>query len=119
MPALNYSDLTVMHTLAAELAGTEPSDLDSLLEASAATHTSETVTIYRPYYVAAVILQRAVNTRRLREARGTRFDAPSTTIRGLMQQQAAEDEAHANQHSDYTVPAGHEASSGSRAKVTF
>lgn len=120
MPALDYSDLTVMHQLAAELAGgQEPLDLDSLLERSAATHTSGTVTVYRPYYVAAQVLRRAPNTKRLREARGTVFDAPSETIAGLTRQQASEDEAWTEAHSDYAVPAGHEAESGTVARITF
>ena len=117
---LDYSDLPTMHDLAAELAGgQEPLDLDSLLERSAAKHTSGTETVYRPYYVAAQVLKRAINTRRLREAEGARFDSPSQTIRGLLEQQANEDTAWASQHGDYRVPAGYEARVGSINRVTF
>lgn len=119
MAALDYTSLAAMNPLAAELAGSNPTDLDSLLEDSAATHTSATVTAYRPYYVAATILRRVANTRRLRSARGAVFDNPIVTIRGLMRQQASFDANMLDEHADYAVPEGHEASGGSRATVVF
>ena len=116
MAALDFSDITAMSALAEALAGSAPTDSDSMLEQSAGTH--DGTTVYRPYYVAARVLARQPNTRRLRSARGTQFDRPSATITGLMRQQAAEDERHAREHRDWSIPAGHEAPSA-RSTVTF
>lgn len=118
--ALDYTSLSDMQTLVPEVTGvTAPSDLDNLLGDTAGKHTSETVTVYRPYYVAARILERVLNTSRLQEAEGVIFDRPAVTIRAFMRQQAAEDERWLDEHADYTVPAGHEASGLNRAKVVF
>ena len=121
MAALDFTDLAAMNTLAVELAGLDsaPSDLDSLLEDSAATHTGGATTVYRPYYTAARVLERALNTRRLQSARGAVFDQPQVTIRGLMRQQAARDAMLLEGHADYVIPDGHEATSGSVATVVF
>jgi len=117
--ALDFSAIADMQTLVPELTGVAaPADLDNLLDESAATHTSGTVTVYRPYYVAAVILRRAINTKRLRSARGAAFDNPSQTIRGLMRQQAAWDAKTLDAYADYAVPAGYEASTGA-ASLAF
>lgn len=107
MAVLDYTDLTAMSTLVTELAGTTPTDLDSLLTDSAGKHTNDTVTIYRPYYVAARILDRQANTTRLREARGARFDPPAVRIHALRKQQATFDEAMLDDEADYEVPPGH------------
>lgn len=120
MAVLDYTNLVSMHALAKELTGDlEPSDLDSLLTESAGKHNSGTVTIYRPYLVAALILQRALNTRRLREARGAVFDRPIVTINGLMRQQASLDAKAADTFDDYVVPEGFEATSATLGAVTF
>lgn len=115
---LDLTDITVAGDLVTELTGLTPSDLDNLLAQSAGTHTDETVTIYRPYYVAAALLRRQPNTKRLQEADGTRFDSPSVTIAAYMRHQASEDERLLGEHVDYAVPAGHEATSG-LSGVTF
>jgi hypothetical protein len=120
MAALDYTDDAVMNSLVLEITGlTEPTDLDSLLEDSAGTHTAATVTVYRPYYVAAKLLERALNTKRLQSADGAVFDRPAVTIRGLMRQQAARDKMLAEDHADWVVPDGHEAIGAGRATVTF
>lgn len=120
MAALDFTDITAAGTLVAELTGlAAPSDVDNLLGESAGTHTSETVTVYRPYLVAALILKRALNTRRLKEARGAVFDNPVVTIRGLMQQQASFDEKMSDAYSDWEIPAGFETSGSSTARVVF
>lgn len=120
MAELDYTDSTVMNSLVLEITGlTEPADLDSLLADSAGTHTSATVTIFRPYYVAAKLLERALNTRRLQQADGAVFDRPIVTIRGLMNQQAARDAMLAEDYADWTIPDGHEALGAGRATVTF
>ncbi len=118
MAALDFSAIADMQTLVPELTGvTNPADLDNLLTDSAATHTSGTVTVYRPYYVAAAILRRALNTKRLQAAENATFDSPSQTIRGLMKQQAAYDAKTLDTYADYTVPAGYEANTGTSALV--
>lgn len=120
--AVDFTDLTEASALVAELAGvTAPTDTENLLTESAGTHTGDsgTVTTYRPYLVAALILERALNTRRLREARGTVFDPATATIRGLKRQQASFDEKMADEHDDWEVPPGFEATSGAIAQVTF
>ena len=119
MAELDFTDLTAMNALVVELAGVDsaPSDTDNLLTDSAATHGGTTV--YRPYYTAARVLERALNTRRLQSARGAVFDQPSVTIRGLMRQQAARDAMLLEDHADYTIPDGHEATSGSVSTVVF
>lgn len=114
---LDFTDVSVMLTLVEELAGSAPSDAESMLSQSAGTHTDDTVTVYRPYYVAARILNRQLNTRRLRSARGAKFDSPSQTIAALMRQQGAEDDRLADEHTDWTIPEGHEANS--RSQVSF
>jgi len=109
MAELDFSTLADMQTLVPDLTGVAaPADLDNLLNESAATHTSGTVTVFRPYWVAAAILRRQLNTKRLRSARGAAFDSPAQTIRGLLKQQGAWDAAGSDAHSDYTVPAGYE-----------
>lgn len=120
MAVIDYTDLTVMNSLVLTITGlTEPTDLDSLLTDSAGKHTSDTVTVYRPYYVAARLLERALNTRRLQSADGAVFDKPITTIRALMRQQAARDEAVLEDNADFTIPAGHEANGGNRPTLVF
>lgn len=118
--AVDFTDLTESSALVAELAGvTAPTDTENLLTESAGTHTSGAVTVYRPYLVAALVLERALNTRRLREARGTVFDTAATTIRGLKRQQASFDEKMADDHSDWEVPPGFEAIGTSAAALVF
>ena len=116
MAVVNYTSLTETNTLALELASltSEPTDLDSLLTDSAAVHTAGTVTIHRPYYVAAKMLDHAANTSRLNSAEGAVFDPPAVRIRSLLNQQAAFDTAMLQDNADYTIPAGHEAGGGLR-----
>lgn len=108
---MDYTSLSEANALALELTGLDgaPTDLDALLEDSAATHTADGVTVHRPYYVAAQVLDRQANTSRLRQARGATFDPPAVRIRALRRQQAAFDEAMLDEHADYTIPPGHDA----------
>lgn len=121
MPALDYTDLAAMGTLVSELHGlsTAPSDQDSVLIDSAGTHTAGGTTVYRPYLAAALILERALNTRRLREADGAVFDRASTTIRNLKAQQSRRDELLADTYGDWEIPEGYEATRGNRATILF
>lgn len=123
MAAVDFTDLSESSSLVAELAGVDaPSDVENLLTESAGTHTGDSgdVTTYRPYLVAALILERALNTRRLQEARGAVFDRATVTIRGLRRQQSAFDAAMADAQSTWAVPVGFEAlANGGTAKVVF
>lgn len=120
MAELDYTDIAVMNTLVLGITGvTEPTDLDSLLADSAGTHTAAATTVYRPYYVAARVLERQLNTRRLQSADGAVFDRPIVTIRSLMRQQAARDRMLAEDHADWVIPDGHEAIGSARATVEF
>jgi hypothetical protein len=121
--AVDFTDMGECSALVAELIGqAAPSDTENLLQESAGTHTGEsgTVTTYRPYLAAALILERALNTRRLQEARGAVFDRASVTIRGLRRQQAAFDEKMAEDHPTWSVPAAFQAlPGGGQARVVF
>lgn len=121
--AVDFTDLTECSALVAELIGqAAPSDTENLLQESAGTHDGDAgeVTTYRPYLAAALVLERALNTRRLQEARGAVFDRASVTIRGLRRQQAAFDQKMADQHASYTVPTGFKAlAGGGQARVVF
>lgn len=120
MAELDYTSLSAMNSLVLEITGlTEPADLDSLLADSAGTHTSGATTVYRPYYVAAKVLERALNTKRLQSAEGAVFDRPVVTIRGLMRQQASRDAMLAEDYADWTIPDGHTASGSGRASIVF
>src|SRR5690606_11348301 len=117
------TDMGECSALVAELIGqAAPSDTENLLTESAGAYQDAggAVTVYRPYLAAALVLERALNTRRLQEARGAVFDRASVTIRGLRRQQAAVDQKMADQHASYTVPTGFEAlAGGGQARVVF
>lgn len=118
--AVDFTNLTESATLVAELIGVAaPSDVDNLLTESAGTHTGGTVTVYRPYLAAALILERALNTKRLREARGAVFDPAVITIRGLRRQQASFDASMLEDHSDWETPAGFDAQGSYTSSLVF
>lgn len=121
--AVDFTDMGECSALVAELIGqAAPSDTENLLTESAGTHDGDAgqVTTYRPYLAAALVLERALNTRRLQEARGAVFDRASVTIRGLRKQQAAFDQRMAAAHASWAVPAGFEAlPGGGQARVVF
>lgn len=89
--ALDFTNLTQCRALALELTGleAEPSDLEALLQATAGTKGSSTY--YRPYYVAARVLDRRLNA--LESAEGAVFRKLAASVRALDRQQKALDEA--------------------------
>lgn len=121
--AVDFTDLTECSALVAELIGqAAPSDTENLLTESAGAYQDSggAVTVYRPYLAAALVLERALNTRRLQEARGAVFDRASVTIRGLRRQQAAFDQKMAAAHASWAVPVGFEAlAGGGQSRVVF
>lgn len=120
--AVDYTNLEQCRSLVAELIGFEaPTDTDNLLQESAGTHEGEAgeVTTHRPYLAAALVLERALNTRRLQEARGAVFDRASVTIRGLRKQQASFDAKMADEHPSWVVPEGFAATSDTRMRTAF
>ena|GEM_PF-5259836 len=121
--AVDFTDMGECSALVAELIGqAAPSDTENLLTESAGAYQDSggTVTVYRPYLAAALVLERALNTRRLQQARGAVFDRASVTIRGLRRQQAAFDEKMAEDHPTWTVPAAFRAlPGGGQARVVF
>lgn len=105
---LDYTSLPACSELTLSLAGLtdEPDDLTALLTSTAGSKLvgTSSVTYYRPYYVAALILARKLG--QITTAEGVTFRAPP--VQSLLRQQAALDSALG-----LTVPPGTSAMSAS------
>ena len=100
---MDYTDLTASTALVTEkTGGLAPADLGTLLAVSAGL--KDGTTFYRPYFVAAALLDTALHTRKLLKGEGAEFDKPSLTVLGLLDLQAAIDKAEG-----LVVPPGMEA----------
>lgn len=91
----------------------ERADIDTLLTASAGTDPAS-VTQYRPYLVAAILLQTARNTSNVLEAKGARFSSHRETITELMRLQQ-----RADTKLELTIPDGYAVRLGTTYSTGF
>lgn len=89
MPHAYAERATAVAALTDLLGGPPPERAETLLDSAAGTNDAGTV--YRPHIVAALTMANARSTTRLHSADGAQFDAPITTIRALIAEQAAWD----------------------------
>ena len=81
------------------------SDVDTLLDASAATDSGSN-TLYRPYAVAAYLWATTPNTRRLLEAKGARFANPAQAAFNMLDMQVPFDVDTIDPTQALTIPLG-------------
>jgi hypothetical protein len=109
MAALDYTSLSAMKAVvAAQVSGSDATEVEALLVASAADDCDETepTTVYRPYWVVAHLLQaNHQSAESLGSAAGSsvKYRDPVLAFRTIMRRQAAFDEGLCN------IPPGFEA----------